>query len=98
MSEDNDLEIKIIEILGDANKWIYQQKLIEYMKDCRDIDDLFNKLRLDDAGREILYELRKTAIGIDRILEARYNHLCRGEDDEIGFDFYDSEKNKNDIN
>jgi hypothetical protein len=89
-NDDRELEMKIIEILGDANKSIYQQKLMEYMKDCEDINDLFNKLRYDQVGLELLQELRSTTIGVDKILEARYQNLRDNEcetDINIGFGF-----------
>ena len=95
-NDDRDLEMRIIEILGDANKSIYQQKLMEYMKDCNSIDELFTKLKFDQVGLEILQELRSTAIGIDKILEARYQNLRDGDCDadiNIGFGFNSNDDN-----
>lgn len=95
-NDDRDLEMRIIEILGDANKSIYQQKLMEYMKDCNSIDELFTKLKFDQVGLEILQELRSTTIGIDKILEARYQNLRDGDCDadiNIGFGFNSNDDN-----
>ena len=95
-NDDRDLEMRIIEILGDANKSIYQQKLMEYMKDCNSIDELFTKLKFDQVGLEILQELRSTTIGIDKILEARYQNLRDGDCDtdiNIGFGFNPDDEN-----
>lgn len=89
--DDKEIEMRLIEILGDANKSLYQQKLMEYMKDCKDLDDLMNKLKFDVAGLDFLQELRNTTVGIDKILEARYNNLRNGDDEcdiDIDTDIY----------